>query len=66
MSRKKLKLKNRFLPLILIFLMGCSMTVKTIDKGCKLTGFGSGKGEIKDVCTVEKGLFSWPDLKLQN
>jgi len=63
---KKSKMKIGILLMSIVLLCGCSMTIReNPDGSITLKGFGSGKGELKDKGTVEKGLITFPPIKLE-
>ncbi len=60
-------IKNIIIALISITMFGCTMTATNQDgEELKLTGFGSGKAKFNNGAEIEKGLITFPPIKLDN
>ena len=61
------KIDILFTMFIVFTISGCApMRIQPIENGgCKLSGFGSGKGSIEGKCSVEKSLITIPNLDVR-
>ncbi len=65
-ARGMLKMRKMLLILCVFCLMGCAMTAAKTEDAITLDGWGSGKATFPEGYSIEKGLFSWPQIKVNN